>query len=280
MIEGAEMHKNRKYEDAEKYFRKAMAQQPDSIQAKRFLAITLHSAFAADTKDPGKAQQAIDIYKEVLVKEPADNASFKAVADLLGSQGKKEELEKWLLDRAAQENVPAEQRAEALTSLAAKQNTCANEISDIEPVKTTVEKDGKAVFVFKKPAKPEDYDRLKQCATKGTEYIDKALSMESDVTKNVKSIDVKALKDEELVAKNEFIKKFESAWSYKTSLLVQYSRIAEMDGSSADKEKYKTEAESARQKFLALAEARKNIEEEQKFRQEEKDKQKPGGGGT
>ncbi len=266
LIEGAKAYKDRNYAEAEKRFRSAMTLDPDQKQARLFLARTLHSEYAADRSQVAKADEAIGVYKDVLKAEPADSASFKAVASLLETMGRKEDALKWLLDRTTQDGVPDDQRAEAYTSLAAKDNTCANEISDIEPVKKTVEKGDKAEFVFTKPANVEDYEKLKRCIGEGMGYIDKALALESDKSKNAKSVDIKTASDKELNELNELVKKFESAWSYKTSLLVQSSRLAEMDGRTAEKDSFKKESDGARQHFLELAGIRKSIDDEKELR--------------
>ena len=61
----------------------------------------------------------------------------------------------WITERANNEQVPKDQRAEAYTSLAAKKYICANDITDVEPVKKTVTKDGKPAFEFVKPKNPK-----------------------------------------------------------------------------------------------------------------------------
>src|ERR1700755_214135 len=155
LIEGAKAYKDRNYAEAEKRFRSAMTLDPNQKQAQLFLARTLHSEYAADRAQVAKAEEAIGVYKKVLEGDPADSASFKAVASLLETMGKKEEVQQWLLDRTQKAGVPDDQKAEAYTSLAAKDNTCANEISDIEPVKKTVTKGDKAEFVFSKPRSEE-----------------------------------------------------------------------------------------------------------------------------
>jgi tetratricopeptide (TPR) repeat protein len=283
LIEGAKAYKDRNYAEAERRFRSAMTLDPTQKQAQLFLARTLHSEYAADRGQVGKAEEAITQYKEILKGQPDDSSSFKAVASLLETMGRKEEVQKWLLDRTTQAGVPDDQKAEAYTSLAAKDNTCANEISDIEPVKKTVEKAGKAEFVFSKPASTEDYEKFKKCIAEGTDYIDKALAIEPKESKEAKSVNIKSLDDKALAKLNDLVKKFESAWSYKTSLLVQNSRLAEMDGRAADKDSYKKESDGARQSFLDLAGVRKAIEDEiearRKAAEEAKTVGKGGGGG-
>jgi len=210
LIEGAKAYKDRNYAEAENSFRSAMKLDPNQKQAQLFLARTLHSEYAADRSQVAKADEAIGVYKMVLAGDPADNSSFKAVASLLETMGRKDDVQKWLLDRTTQTVVPNDQKAEAFTSLAAKDNTCANEISDIEPVKKTVTKGDKSEYVFTKPANPDDYEKLKRCIAEGTDYIDKALAIEPPESKSAKSVDVTKLDDKKL---NELRDKIASAGS-------------------------------------------------------------------
>jgi hypothetical protein len=281
LIEGAKAYKDRNYAEAEKRFRSAMTLDPDQKQAQLFLARTLHSEYAADRAQVPKAEEAIGVYKKVLESDPADSASFKAVASLLETMGKKDEVLQWLHDRTQKAGVPDDQKAEAYTSLAAKDNTCANEISDIEPVKKTVTKGDKAEFVFTKPANPDDYERLKKCIAEGTGYVDNALALESPESKNAKpdGFDVAKYDDKALVKLNDLVKKFESAWSYKTSLLVQNSRLAEMDGRAADKDNFKKQSDEARKRFLELAGVRKTADDELELRRKKAEEAKTGKGG-
>jgi hypothetical protein len=152
-----------------------------------------------------------------------------------------DEWMKWVTERANNTNVPPEQRAEALVTLAARKYTCANEISDAEAVKKTVKQDGKDVYQFVKPANPEDLEKLRQCAQEGTDLINRAVELSPNS---------------------------DSAWSYKANLLGQKARIAEMEGNSADKEKFKSEAEEAKTTFTTLNEARKRREAEEEARKQ------------
>ncbi len=245
LVDGANAYKERKFKEAEELFRKAASSDPEgntieSTTAQLFLARTLHSEFisARDRKD--KAESAIAEYKKVLAKDPDDQSSFKAVANLLENLGRQDEWLKWVTDRTNNEQVPPEQRAEALTSLAAKQYSCANEISDAEPVKKTVVKAGKPEFVFTKPEDPKAFEELKQCTEKGFELISRAVKLDANS---------------------------DSVWSYYANLLVQKARIAEMEGNTAEKDSLKAEAQKAKERFTELATEKKRKEDAELERQ-------------
>lgn len=271
LVDGAEAYKARKFDKAEQLFRDAVARDPegDTLEGKTaqlFLARTLHSQYIGNRQDSAKAEEAIAEYKKVLAEDIKDNSSFKAIANLLENLNRKDEAEKWKIDRTNNNNVPADQRAEALTSLASSQITCANDITDVEPVKKTVEKDGVASYQFTKPEDPQVYQNLQQCIAKGTELIDRAIQLEPDRIKNPGNIDVKPLSDAELVELLDLSKKFQSAWSYKANAQIQQMRVAEMEGKTEEKDNLKKQAEASRDKFTALSDLEKNIIAEQEAR--------------
>jgi hypothetical protein len=240
LVDGATAYKERKFELAEQLFRAAVDRDPQGTTvegkaAQLFLARTLHSRFIGNRGDTGKADQAIAEYKKVLAKDIKDQSSFKAIANLLENLNKNDEALQWVTDRANNEQVPPEQRAEAFSSLASKQNTCANEVSDTEATKKNVTKDGKQVFEFVKPKEQADFDKLKKCAEDGLQLATKATELDPNS---------------------------DSAWSYKTSLLIQKMRVAEMEGNKEQQEQFKKQSDEAKGKFTVLAEAKRKKEEE------------------
>lgn len=245
LVDGASAYKNRKFAEAEQLFRNAVSRDPEgkTVEGKTaqlFLARTLHSEYIGNRSEKSKAEEAIKEYQKVLKEDLKDQSSFKAVANLYENLQMQDDWLKWVTDRADNEAVPKEQRAEALTSLAAKKNSCAADISDAEAVKKTVTgKDGKQVFQFIKPANPADFETLKKCADEGLALASKAV---------------------------EFDPNSDSAWSYKTSLLVQKMRVAEMEGNTAEKDSYKKQADEAKERFTVLAEAKRKKEEEEAAR--------------
>lgn len=208
------------------FTKQKMAENPTGEPLTRLNRLLLEDAYPAEISKKPKAEDAIEAYKKVLAINIADNASFKAVANLYENLGKEDEWQKWVTDRANNPDVPPEQRAEALTSLAARKYGCANEISDAPEVK----KEAGDVYKFTKPANPEDFEKLKKCTDEGMALIDQALKLNEQ-------------------AKVES----DSTWSYKANLLVQKMRIAEMEGRTADRDALKKEAEKAKDKFTELA---------------------------
>jgi hypothetical protein len=275
LVDGAKAYSDKKFDDAEALFRDAVQRDPSNQLGQLFLARTLHSQFAANRNMPQKADEAVAEYRKVVPEykqevarkkqaldgNPNDekarreyndtltilNSSISAVANLLDNTNKPDEWKSWQSEIANDAGLPNETRAAAFTSMAAKENTCANDITGVEPVRKTVKgADGKDEYQYVKPTDTKIYEDLKGCIARGTELIDKALNLDQNS---------------------------DSIWSYKTSLLIQDMRVAEMDGRKEDEARLKTEAENAKAEFSRLAEikrkAKESEEEERKKREEE-----------
>lgn len=249
LVDGGKAYKDRKFQEAEQLFRDAIARDPQGATsegrtAQLFLARTLHSEYIGNRINTDRANEAIQEYKKVLAEDPSDQSSFNAVANLLENLNRNDDWLKWVTDRANNEKVPPIQRAEAFTKLAAKKYSCANDISDVEPVKKTVTKDGKPTFVFTKPQNPEDYEKFKQCVAEGTDIIDRAEKLDTNS---------------------------DAVWSYKANMLSQQMRLAEMDGKSVEKEAFKAEADKAKDRFTELSKIKKDKEDAEKAKKEAED---------
>lgn len=237
LVDGGTAYKNRKFSEAEQYFRNAISRDPQSKEGKTarlFLARTLHSQYIGDRQKTPLAEEAIKEYKAVLSEDIRDQSSFNAVANLLENLNRSDEWLQWVTERANNEQVPAEQRADALTKLAARKYSCANEISDQEPVKKTVTKEGKKVFEFTKPQDPQTFENFKKCVQEGSDLANRA---------------------EKLDTNNDAV------WSYKANMLVQQMRLAEMEGNTQLRDSLKGEADKAKDRFTELARIRKQKEE-------------------
>jgi len=268
LVDGSTAYRERKFADAEAMFRRAAGRDPQGTTvegrtAQVFLARTLHSRFIGDRGKPELAEEAIKEYQKALTLNPNDQSSYKAVASLYENLQKTGDWEKWVTDRSTNTSIDPQFRAEALTALASKQNTCSNDISDTEATKKTVKgADGKEVYQFVKPADQAEFDKMKGCVTKGQELIEQAVSVEPDSVKNAKSADLKSLTDEQLKQLLDSVKIFESARSYRASIAIQASRLAEMEGRNPDRDKLKADADAYRKAYTELSEVNRNIQSE------------------
>ena len=283
LVDGSKAYKDRKFQEAEDLFRKAVSRDPSGSTtegriAQLFLARTLHSEYIGNRQDKAKAEQAIEEYKKVLSVDPDDQSSYKAIASLLENLQKNDEWLTWVTQRSNNQQIKPEYRADALVSLAAKKYTCANDITDTDKTKKTVKEGDKQVYHFVKPENPEDLNTLRGCVNDGMALVDQALALEGPANVNsVKNFDLHAATDEDLKRRGDLLRTFESARSYKTNFLVQGMRLAEMEGRTADRDRLKAEADSAKNNFSELSNITKDIQAEQDKRAAEKEAQATGG---
>ena len=239
--EGAEAYKERKFQTAEEHFTRAKEIDPNLRIVSVFLARTLHQQYLANRaqqENQNKAQQAIELYRRILTENPNDEAADDAISSLIGQIDGAEALLEWRMKRADDNQVNAQNRAKALTFLAADKYRCVTNFT--EAAKRVIKKDNETVYVFRKPKNLQKFEEAKRCAEEGIVLIDKALKLDAEKS---------------------------SPWSYKTSLLIQKARLAEMENNFADKERFQLEAESFKKRFVELSE-----QEAEKHRLENEDK--------
>ncbi len=295
LVDGSAAYKNRKFDEAEALFKKAVSRDPNGDQlegrmALLFLARTLHSKFIGDRSRKDLAEAAIEAYKKSLPslmkdfqeakaayeKEPGNKtarsrytgavsnvgSTTSAIAGLYDNLQMTDQAAAWRNQIAKDAQYPETARATAFNSIAARANSCASDITDTEQTKKKVTEGGKEVYQYVKPANPEDLTKLKGCIDEGTAAADQAMALEPSIVKNSESMSVGSLTDDELLLYREFVKPFESSRSYKAAMLVQAMRLAEMEGRTEDRDRLKDEAEKMRQSYLQLGEVSKNIQAE------------------
>ncbi len=293
LVDGSKAYKDRKFAEAEKLFRYAASLDPNGATvegrtAQLSLARTLHSGYIGDRRNTAKANDALNEYKKSLpqsLKELKDvsasyasnkasgdaqkkyfaalssvNSTASAIGSLYENLAQPEKAKEWQTQVAGDAEYPATARARALSSLSSKMNSCANDITDTEATKKTIKKDGKDVFQFTRPAKPEEFTQLQQCVADGKALIDQAVALEPEDVKNAGALNIASLSDTQLAINSEIFKVFESTRSYKASLTVQEMRVAEMEGRTADKDRLKLEADAAKAKFTELSDVVKKIQ--------------------
>jgi tetratricopeptide (TPR) repeat protein len=214
--------KNKDYRLAESEFESALQQDPTNKMLMLFTARAID--FQVEPKDTSaanfaRARSAIDAYSKLLAADPTDAEPPQAIVRLY------EQIDAGrLAEIAANEATPKQVRTGIYVKLAAAQNTCANDITDEN--KTEVTQGRSRVYRYHTPKNPADLATAKACASEGLKLIDKALALD---THN------------------------ESAWSYKASLLIQSSRLAEMQQQPAEKARLDKESLAARTEFKKLA---------------------------
>lgn len=246
--EGVRAYKEGKFDDAQQRGEEVLAlhppepgAEPDNTQknAQLLVAYSLQQQYKPGVEAPEneeKARQAIEAYKRVLANNPNDEIAYNQIAVLFRQLKEEENEHNWLVQRANLETAPKEKRADAFIVLASKQWKCAYDITEAsKQVNTTT-----GVVNYKKPENQADFDKAQSCIAEGMELTEKAINL------NPNSPD---------------------AWTYKTNLLREKAKLAQMEGKDQDKKSFDEEADKAeatQRKLTEEAAAKKAAEEEAK----------------
>lgn len=241
--EAARAFREGRYVEAEQHSRRAAELDPNNKTAPMFIARTIHAQYRPGVQQPdniAKAQQAIQAYQEILSKNPQDDEAYKAIAYLYGAIKEEQKLRDWITSRAANDSIEPTKRAEAYIVLASKDWQCSFNITESTSVKvTTVDPtNNKATVSYKKPTDAKEFNQAQMCVKQGLSEAENAIKFDPNN---------------------------ESAWSYKTNLLLEASKLAEMDGKPDQKASFTKEYEVALKRTTELsAAAQKRKEEEAK----------------
>ena len=233
--ETARSYKEGKFEEAEQHARRAVELDPTNKTAPIFVARTIHSQYKPGIDTPenlAKARAAIEAYQRILQNDPTNEEGYKAVAALYGAIKEDQKLRDWIAKRANDTSLKPDQRAEAMAILAGKDWDCSFKITELPENKLIVK--GSEVQ-FKKPKDQKDFDTAHMCVVRGLEQAEKAINLD---------------------ANNE------AAWSYKTNLLTEAARLAEMDNKLDQKAEFSKQADEARKRAGVLSEERRKKEQE------------------
>lgn len=241
--EAARAYKAGKFAEAEQHSKRALELDPEQKTAPSFIARSIHAQYRPGVDTPEnkrKATEAVEAYKKILEKDPTNEESYKAIAALYGALDENQQRQ-WILQRASNASVPEAKRAEAYTILASKDWNCSYTITEQTANKKTEQKDGKTIIVFQKPKEAKDFETAQQCVARGMEEAEKAISLDGNN---------------------------DAAWSFKTNLLLESAKLAEMDGKADKKTEYTKLAEEAQKRTTELS-------EQNQKRKEEEEKNKP-----
>jgi tetratricopeptide (TPR) repeat protein len=239
--EAARAYREGNFPEAEKHSREAAALDPNNKTAPVFIARTIHQQYRPGVQSPeniAKAQQAIEAYQQILANNPNDDDSYKAIAYLYESIKEYDKLKQWIAARANSETTEPEKRAEAYVVLASKDWDCSFKITELPTNKTTTidQASNKATVSYKKPRDQKDFDQAQMCVKQGLSEAENAIKFDPNN---------------------------ESAWSYKTNLLLEASKLAEMDGATEQKAQYQKDYEIALKRTTELSVANQKRKEEE-----------------
>ena len=239
--EAARAYREGRFPEAEQHSRRAAELDPDNKTAPMFIARTIHAQYRRGVQTPdniAKANEAITAYQNILDKNPKDEEAYKAIAYLLGETKEEAKLRQWISNRAANDTVEPEKRAEAYIVLASKDWDCSFKMTELPANKTTTidPSNNKATVSYKKPSDQKEFDTAQQCVKQGLSEAENAIKFDPNN---------------------------ESAWSYKTNLLLEAAKLAEMDGKSDTKADYQKQYEAALKRTTELNVANQKRKEEQ-----------------
>jgi len=239
--EAARAYREGHFPEAEEHSRRAAELDPNNKTAPMFIARTIHAQYRPGVQSPennAKAQEAIAAYQQLLANNPQDEEAYKAIAYLYEATKQDDKLRNWISSRAASDVTQPEKRAEAYVVLASKDWDCSFKITELPTNKTTTidPSNNKATVSYKKPKDQKDFDQAQMCVKLGLTEAENAIRFDPNN---------------------------ESAWSYKTNLLLEASKLAEMDGKADQKAQYQKDYEAALKRTTELSVANQKRKEEE-----------------
>jgi tetratricopeptide (TPR) repeat protein len=235
--ETARSYREGHFEEAEQHARRALSFDPTNKTARIFIARVIHQQYKPGVDSPDniqKARDAIEAYKQILEIDPNNEEAYKAISVLYSAIKDETKLREWILARANDSQMKNEQRAEAFAILAGKDWDCSFKITEQPEVKVTSNEGGSPKVTYTKPKDQKEFEMIQRCVVRGLEEAETAIKYDPNN---------------------------ESAWSYKTNLLIENAKIAKMNGEADKATQYTKQAEIAQKRATALAEERRKKEE-------------------
>lgn len=237
--EAARTYREGHFVEAEQHARRALELDPNDKTAPLFIARTIHAQYRTGVNTPeniAKARDAIEAYRKILESDPTNEEAYKAIAFLYEKIKEDEKLRDWIIARANDGRVEPDKRAEAYIVLASKDWNCSFQITDLPTNKITTITEGKATVSYRKPKDQKDFETAQMCVKRGLEEVENAIKFDPNS---------------------------ESAWSYKTNLLLEASKLAEMDGKTDQKAELDKQQEAAQKRTTKLSEENKKRQAEE-----------------
>lgn len=236
--EAARTYREGHFDEAEQHSRRALELDPNSKSAPSFIARTIHAQYRPGVNSPeniAKAQEAIQAYQQILQRDPKNEEAYKAIAYLYGATKDEDKLRSWISARANDSSIEPDKRAEAYVVLASKDWDCSFKITELPANKTTTLNEGnRASVAYKKPTDQKEFDGAQACVKRGLEEIENAIKLDPNS---------------------------ESAWSYKTNLLLEAKKLAEMDGKTDQAAELDKQRDIAQKRTMVLSEANQKKKE-------------------
>ena len=227
--EAARAYREGNFVDAQAHSERALLLDPQNKTAPIFVARTIHAQYKPGDNTLGnvaKAREAIVAYQRILERSPDDEEAYKAIAYLYMAIHEDELFREWILQRAGNVSLPNEKRAEAFVVLASRDWDCSFKITELPTNKVTTVDGNKADVSYHMPKERAEFEQAKECANHGLEMANIAIT---------------------LTPENE------SAWSYKTNIVLELEKLAEMSGQVGRKRQLHRQYEEALKEATKLS---------------------------
>lgn len=228
LLEAARVYKAGRFVEAERHVRRALELDPNNRDAPFYLARCIHAQYKVGVNTPENvkvAEKAIEAYKRIQAADANNDESFKATAFLLMNLGRRDELQDWIRLRAENESVVPAKRSEAYVFLANLEWECSFQITERSENQRFINRRGRMITVFKMPKDPDDFRRARQCAERGLELVGRAVTLDPESN---------------------------TAWGFKTNLLLEMAKLSQMEGKSSQIAEYRRQAEEAQRRTTEL----------------------------
>jgi tetratricopeptide (TPR) repeat protein len=210
------------YDGANKRLQRLLQSDPNNADVQKLiLAVRAQQIKPGDRSadNVARIKSAITGYQQALTS-PQFTATEKERIDkfipLLYGWISRDEQQREMQRRAADTTRTARQRSEAYSVLASQSWNCSFSITE-NPENKLANPGGKGMG-YKKPKRQQDFDAAQTCVKSGLEEIEQAIALDPNN---------------------------DSAWSYQGNLLLEASKLAEMEGDVARKANYKQQSDQA-----------------------------------
>ena len=227
--QAAREYREGRYAEAQAHSEKALLLDPQNKTAPFFVARTIHAQYKpgiTTDENVAKAREAIVAYQRVLDRFTGDEEAYKAIAYLYGALKEHALLRAWINQRALDVSMPDDKRAEAFIVLASKDWECSFNITEQPVTKVTTVIRNKPYVRYQMPKDRIEFERAQECANRGLDLVNTAITLAPES---------------------------ESAWSYKTNILLELSKLAEMSGDEPHKRELLRQYEEALTQTTNLA---------------------------
>jgi tetratricopeptide (TPR) repeat protein len=225
LMRGARAYHEGKFAEAERHFRRSLELDPARGNTRVLIARSIRQQFKPGDASPENvavAERAVAAYREILdagrAGEAAYEDAYKAAVFINGQLKRDDKVVEMLTLRADDSSASAENRAEALVSLASRKWQCSYDITERPENRPAGKTQSAPSPRYKMPSDAGDFVKARGCVDEGLQLVEQAVALAPES---------------------------EGAWKYKASLLREASKLAEMEGDEERKADYERQYDEA-----------------------------------